>query len=136
MSYCRFGEDSDVYVFQDYTSENYECCACKMDNSKGHWFKTPEGMVRHLMKHIRRGDKVPIRAFARLITEGCTPEIEFRKGDKVRFSDYAKFVGVCSGKSQRTGIVTKIDKEGCVKIEIGNRKMGCYCPLFLEKVRK
>lgn len=131
MSYCRTGEDSDVYVFGT-TDGCFECCRCLMEVDYGS-FKTQtiEGMLCHLVSHIRLGHKVPLRAFAKLINE-CKPEMGLKNGDKVKFSDYAKFEKVCEGFSRRTGIVTGKNRDGMVGVKIDGRVIGHYFDGFLE----
>ena len=60
MSYARWGDDSDVYVI------NGDTCFC---GPKPFHSKTLRGLRRHLEAHVRRGDKVPARAFARIDRE-------------------------------------------------------------------
>lgn len=64
MSYCRFGKDSDVYV---YGSQDFlECCGC----AKAFRTKSYSEMINHLKEHVElHGDKVPKRAFDRLKQE-------------------------------------------------------------------
>lgn len=84
MSYARFGDGSDVYVFV--TFEAIECCFCRLqlriwvdepDDFLGGYFKdTGEkvqteftsnlGMIQHLEKHVAEGHVVPEEAFERL----------------------------------------------------------------------
>ena len=63
MSYCRVGEDSDVYVISDVSHGVPTCYSC------GIIPLYPKDMVLHLIQHIRDGDKVPDRAFQRLLNE-------------------------------------------------------------------
>jgi hypothetical protein len=84
MSYARFGEDSDVYVFA--TRYNIECCGCWLQERK--WINDPdalfkgylksvgeviqtvfnsnEEMLVHLEKHIAKGHAVPEYCLERL----------------------------------------------------------------------
>jgi len=84
MSYCRFGSDSNVYVYT--SSQGLECCACWLDT--GEWvdqdflgttykvfqsdgsvqtlFQSNRGMIEHLNLHVEKGHKVPDRALERL----------------------------------------------------------------------
>lgn len=59
MSYCRIGEDSDVYV---YGSEKHLNCMCYIFFITGSYSE----MIIHLKEHLNHGDKVPSRAFNRL----------------------------------------------------------------------
>ena len=68
MSYCRMGEDSDVYVFAS-GGGRLECCGCRLPGS-GWWGTTSrKAMMQHLHEHKRAGHKVPNRAFMRLWRE-------------------------------------------------------------------
>ena len=75
MSYCRFGKDSDVYM---YPSMNIICCACRITPEKfpdgSEWygnpeFATAEDALFHLRKHRAAGYKVPFYAVRRLRKE-------------------------------------------------------------------
>ena len=58
MSYCRFGPESDVYVWEDYMG-GY-CCADRHDrHERGlHICGTAKEMAQHLREHVALGDKV------------------------------------------------------------------------------
>lgn len=60
MSYCRMGEDSDVYVYG--SCDALECCGCFHTTSR-------KEMLNHLMAHAEKGDMVPIQALTRLREE-------------------------------------------------------------------
>lgn len=84
MSYCRFGEGSDVYVFA--SDVGLECCGCLLQDQEWvederalfggylkdigeiipHVFQSNHEMIEHLEKHVAAGHAVPDRAFARL----------------------------------------------------------------------
>ena len=69
MSYCRFTEDSDVYVFPSVYG-GIECCACSLSSpGKNVSFPTQEEMIEHLREHQDTGDLVPGYAFERLQRE-------------------------------------------------------------------
>lgn len=71
MSLCRNnGEDSDVYVIGDIADPEgtYRCYTCLGAGEPSGWFDL-EGTVLHLVGHLRRGEKVPDRAFERLLEE-------------------------------------------------------------------
>jgi hypothetical protein len=57
MSYCRFGPESDLYVYLD-CAGYLCCCACQLD---GHptAFQTTEALIDHVREHIQIGHKVP-----------------------------------------------------------------------------
>ena len=57
MSYARFDNDSDVYIFWD--GNFMVCCGCKMSGDFNSVFLTPTGMIGHLKIHEDMGDKVP-----------------------------------------------------------------------------
>jgi hypothetical protein len=62
MSYCRYGEDSDVYLIQ--CSAGYEC---KVSGGRtGFLVKTPKAALRKLLALRSGGLKVPQRAIDRL----------------------------------------------------------------------
>lgn len=88
MAYCRFSEDSDVYMYW-HVAGAIECCACKYtpvyEEGKGPvinvyegkeiravWkeefpeFETFDDAIAHLEKHRADGHLVPDRAFERL----------------------------------------------------------------------
>ena len=53
MSYARFSEDCDVYVFADPDAHSLRCLGCAAD------LRSTDAMVEHLRDHIARGDAVP-----------------------------------------------------------------------------
>lgn len=65
MSYCRYSEESDVYVYYS-TNDTFVCCGC---------FRTEDiyTMIKHLETHIIAGDKVPEYALKRLLKEANIP---------------------------------------------------------------
>lgn len=77
MSYCRFSEHSDVYVF---LSDNggWECCRCCFESRPGEAvfkkFPTIEGIIAHLREHKAAGHKVPDEAIEELKFERSNPE--------------------------------------------------------------
>lgn len=75
MSYCRFGDDSDVYLYH-HINGSYECCSCRlMGFEKGSGMHKSKKMSNlnealvHLMKHKKKGHKVPDYAFGRVLEE-------------------------------------------------------------------
>jgi len=69
MSYCRFGKDSDVYVYYSIYGQ-YECCGCNLRESQEFSvFDTAKEMVSHLNIHKINGEKVPQYAIDRLIED-------------------------------------------------------------------
>ena len=63
MSYCRFGDNSDVYVYCS-REDVYVCCACSLDKLWEH--VTPSEVITHLELHVAAGHQVPQYAFDRL----------------------------------------------------------------------
>lgn len=82
MSYCRFGDDSDVYVY--YACKGLCCCMCFLnsDREDEHFHKRSE-MINHLKQHKKRGHKVPPRAMKRL-KEEIAEEQDFWKTPQER----------------------------------------------------
>ncbi len=79
MSYCRFGDDSDVYLYQTVTGR-FECCACKLlgldrrflpdfELRKSKELGNLAHALTHLMKHKKKGHKVPDYALGRILDE-------------------------------------------------------------------
>ena len=74
MSYCRFGKDSDVYMYADSLTGSITCCACQLNPiSDGLWFGSQTfdhiGALAHLQEHIEAGHLVPEYAIKRLKKE-------------------------------------------------------------------
>ena len=67
MSYCRMGDESDVYVFKS-TFGYIECCYCPLE-SKSVQLETRKQALAHLIKHRRHGHQVPQEVFDRLQAE-------------------------------------------------------------------
>lgn len=65
MSYCRYGEDSDVYLIR--SSAGYECMVS--GGQTGFMVKTPEEALWKLLALRKDGLKVPQRAIDRLERE-------------------------------------------------------------------
>lgn len=64
MSYCRIGEDSDVYVIRDMSGMLQCFCNLVMN-----YHEREEEMISHLLIHRSFGHKVPQRAIDRLQAE-------------------------------------------------------------------
>lgn len=72
MSYCRFSEESDVYVIatSDGKKPLWECVGCSLTKENyGKTVHTRTAMLCHLSHHKGIGDKVPQRAIDRLKKE-------------------------------------------------------------------
>ena len=65
MSYCRYGEDSDVYLIR--CSAGYECMVSS--GRTGFLVRTPKAALRKLLALRSDGLKVPQRAIDRLERE-------------------------------------------------------------------
>lgn len=73
MSYVRFSNNSDVFVFAN--GMHLECCSCRLlTDGAGRFIhsynsNSRSDMIEHLKTHIRLGQKVPRRAIQRLKNE-------------------------------------------------------------------
>lgn len=73
MSYARFSDDSDVYVYRTTIREDgipveaWHCCACSYSDDDGIFTATPRTMADHLKMHRLGGDQVPDDAIADLM---------------------------------------------------------------------
>lgn len=64
MAFCRWGEDSDVYVYD--TGDNLECCGCMLSATRDTFNGTFLEMKEHLLAHREAGHKVPDYALSRI----------------------------------------------------------------------
>ena len=72
MSYCRWGPDSDIYLYcYNRNKQKFECCCC--DLGPGLIVGLPN-VIDHLNKHRQAGHKIPHHAIRRL-------EIELETGE-------------------------------------------------------
>ncbi len=79
MSYCRWGADSDVYVYataypdrDNHGRTRYVliCCGCKLlDGDTAAERRSEAAMISHLEQHRAAGHKVPAYAIERLLKE-------------------------------------------------------------------
>lgn len=69
MAYCRWSEDSDLYVYPG--ESGFVCMECPLDGrTKGDFScPAPQEMLAHMHAHIEAGHKVPATATARLSDE-------------------------------------------------------------------
>lgn len=70
MSYARFGDDSDVYIYSD--GEKLNCCGCFLDGD----FASAEfeNICEHLLRHLSAGHMVPRYCIERLFVEALNGE--------------------------------------------------------------
>lgn len=72
MSYCRFSDESDVYVFVNIQNK-WECCRCAFRSAPGHAeskiVDTVQEMISHLGEHKKFGHKVPEEVIGKLRCE-------------------------------------------------------------------
>ena len=64
MSYCRMHDKSDVYIIGN-TAPVYgwTCFACKLPGPSTRMnIRSRRDLLRHMIAHLRRGDKVPAYA--------------------------------------------------------------------------
>lgn len=66
MSYCRWGADSDVYVYPSGPAIICHACSLTPDSSANWPCHTRAQAVEHLAQHTAAGHKVPHCAVARL----------------------------------------------------------------------
>ena len=63
MSYARFGDDSDIYMYGcDDTkgAEIFECCSCGLaPKGESAHFYGYDNAIAHIREHIKTGHKVP-----------------------------------------------------------------------------
>ncbi len=70
MSYCRVGNDSDVYVYHSVRDMYFCWLRSSSDGHEGSFrCKTTSEMLAHLEAHVAAGHKVPLRAIERLKKE-------------------------------------------------------------------
>lgn len=78
MSYTRFGDDSDVYVFLAVDGQ-LECCGCKLKPESESFYSTAR-MIEHLDVHRAAGHAVPDYAYERLREEAVGIDEFIREG--------------------------------------------------------
>jgi len=66
VSYARFSEDSDVYVYRDFGGL-YRCAWCALGDDWSH--KNTDATLAHLQEHIAAGHDVPDYCIERLAAE-------------------------------------------------------------------
>ena len=66
MSYVRFGDDSDVYVFDD-LGGYLCCCGCQLSDPRTSYYaETAAEMADHLREHEAAGHMVPAGVIDRI----------------------------------------------------------------------
>lgn len=69
MSYCRMGEDSDLYIFGA-GDDSIECCGCPLlEGIRTMWSPNAYSMLNHVFEHIKAGHRVPDYTLERLVVE-------------------------------------------------------------------
>ena len=68
MSYCRWGDDSDLYIFGD--GDGWACCNCSI--AVDAYFGTLAELKAHVQLHIDAGHKVPDYVMDRINCELAT----------------------------------------------------------------
>lgn len=64
MSYCRFEENSDVYLYDD-CYEGWTCVRCLMNGGHAKGLSRLGDVLDHLNQHMTRGHQVPAYAVQR-----------------------------------------------------------------------
>jgi len=62
LAICRFGDDSDVYVFYSIRG-GLECCGCRLSASSEFIAGDEAEMIAHLEQHKTAGHRIPPEAF-------------------------------------------------------------------------
>lgn len=57
MSFARFSDDCDVYVYS-HVDGYVECCACGLDG-ECHDLRSPDEAAEHMREHDQAGHQVP-----------------------------------------------------------------------------
>lgn len=65
MAICRFGDESDVYVYEDVDS-GFTCCGFVLVDRASVNLRTASEMIAHLKEHLGSDHKVPTIAFEEL----------------------------------------------------------------------
>lgn len=84
MSYCRFGNDSDVYLYM-HVDGQHVCCSCRMlDERPDVYMYNAQSALMHLKGHKTAGHRVPKYALTALEAElkeinGQAREVQRRK---------------------------------------------------------
>ena len=78
MSYCRFGSDSNVYLY-DAATGGWHCCACWLSPERNTWLHTLGEVLAHLQAHVDAGHLVPQRAIGYVLEEIAQFGVEARE---------------------------------------------------------
>lgn len=76
MSYARWSEESDVYVFLS-VDRRFECCACEL----GEYHADTAAIVAHLEAHLAAGHQVPDRTIPSLRRDQSINDAWIASGD-------------------------------------------------------
>jgi hypothetical protein len=88
LSYCRWSDKSDVYIYAD-TAGYYCCCGCcRMPERNSYHAAAAERMFSHMLRHVRAGDKVP--RYALLSMAGEVDEEWKKLSEEVRMARIMK----------------------------------------------
>jgi hypothetical protein len=69
MSYARFCDHSDVYIYSD--GEAINCCGCRLD-SEDFASDDFDEICEHLIRHLDAGHQVPRYCIERLLDEAIS----------------------------------------------------------------
>lgn len=58
MSYARWSEDCDLYIYQDASTDRYRCRVCSLTEDGEFWCDTRQEMIIHVEVHAAVGDLV------------------------------------------------------------------------------
>jgi len=88
MSYARFGEFSDVYIWGD--GEYLFCDLCKLNDRRVQRFASRREMLEHLFQHRRIGHLIPDFAIERLEYEIDQYSDDYAATAKQSSADYGR----------------------------------------------
>ena len=124
MAYARYGQDSDVYMFETGVAE-IECCGCRFSPSRSPSFRTRSEAIAHLRNHRSAGHKVPDWAF-----EDLAEEVG-RLGDLVRAAylvDCGDGRVECRDCGDHGGLIALKSQEAVASHRAYHeRESGCVC---------
>lgn len=76
MSYCRWGEGSNLYIFGTtvHGQDVIECCGCLLTDTvelDAYYANNAYDMLNHVFEHIKAGHRVPDYTLERLVVEAA-----------------------------------------------------------------